>query len=321
MNGPLLEVRDLRAAVGDLDVVRGISFGIAPGETVGLVGESGSGKTFTALSVMGLLPDAARVTGGSIAYEGRDILRLPERERRSLRGAGIAMIHQEPLTALNPLMRVGAQIIEGLRAHGVPRAEARRRMLDTLDEVGLPTPDRTARRYPHQLSGGQRQRIVIAMALAPRPRLLIADEPTTALDATVQQQILAQVDRLRRDHDLAVLWITHDLGVVARLTRRVLVMYAGRIVEDAPVRALYADPRHPYSAGLIASLPPAPAPDGTPAERTPLPAIGGTPPDLAALPPGCPFAPRCPQRADRCTTEEPPLTDRTACWVPKEKWT
>ncbi|MEV6110425.1 ABC transporter ATP-binding protein [Streptomyces sp. NPDC051940] len=316
MNDTLLEVHDLRTSIGDLDVLRGVSFTIAPGETVGLVGESGSGKSFTALSLMGLLPEAARVTGGRIRYEGRDVHALPERERRALRGAGIAMIYQEPLTALNPLMRVGAQILEGLAAHGVTGDTARRRMLAALDEVGLPTPERTARRYPHQLSGGQRQRIVIAMALAMRPRLLIADEPTTALDVTVQQQILTLVDQLRRDHGLAVLWITHDLGVVARLTRRVMVMYAGRIVEDAPVHDLFKDPQHPYTAGLIASLPPARG-----AERAPLPAIGGTPPDLAALPPGCPFAPRCPQRTDRCTAEEPALTHRAACWVPKESWT
>ncbi|MQA25790.1 MAG: ATP-binding cassette domain-containing protein, partial [Micromonosporaceae bacterium] len=300
-------------------VVRDVSFTVGRGETVGLVGESGSGKTFTALSVMGLLPDAARVTAGTVRFDGVDLLTLPERQRRARRGAGIAMIYQDPMTALNPLMTMGAQILEGLDAHGTRGAEARRRMLDALADVGLPRPERIARTYPHQISGGQRQRVMIAMALALRPAMLIADEPTTALDVTIQQQILTLVDDLRQRDGLAVLWITHDLGVVARIAERVMVMYAGRIAEQAPARELFARPQHPYTAGLLASIPPPRI-----AEREPLPQIGGAPPDLGRLPAGCAFEPRCPHRVDRCATEEPPLSargqSRAACWVPRERW-
>jgi oligopeptide/dipeptide ABC transporter ATP-binding protein len=315
----MMEITDLRVAAGGVPVVRGVSLAVDRGEIVGLVGESGSGKSMTALSVLGLLPGGLRVTGGRIEVGGEDLLALPERARQARRGGTVAMIYQDPMTALNPLMTVGAQISEGLRAHGVDRREAHRRTLDAIAEVGLPRPDRVARTYPHRLSGGQRQRVVIAAALAPRPAVLIADEPTTALDVTIQQQILALVDELRVSHDLAVLWITHDLGVVARLAHRVAVMYAGRIVETAPVRDLFAAPHHPYTAGLLAAVPPA-----TGTDRGPLPQIGGAPPELAALPPGCPFQPRCPQRIDRCRTDDPPLTPRgattAACHVPPERW-
>jgi oligopeptide/dipeptide ABC transporter ATP-binding protein len=320
----LLEVEALHAAVSgkgrELPVVRGVSFAVEPGETVGLVGESGSGKSFTALSVMGLLPEGAAVTGGVVRYGGRDLLTLPERERRALRGPELAMIYQDPMTALNPLMKVGAQITEGLAAHGVGGGEARTRMRGALSDVGLPTPDRIARAYPHQLSGGQRQRVMIAMALALRPKLLIADEPTTALDVTIQQQILALVAELRDRTGMAVLWITHDLGVVARIAQRVLVMYAGRIAESGQAGPLYREPHHPYTAGLLGSIPPPRGP-----ERALLPQIGGAPPDVAALPPGCPFHPRCRQAREECRVEEPPLLDRgasrAACWVPREEWT
>ena len=316
----VLTVENLRTVVGtDIPVVRGVSFTIRAGETVGMVGESGSGKTLTALSVMGLLPEAARVTTGRVEFAGHDLVTLPERRRRGLRGAGIAMIYQDPMTALNPFMRVGGQILEGLNAHGVRGVTARRRMLDTLAEVELPRPDRIARAYPHQLSGGQRQRVMIAMALAPRPRLLIADEPTTALDVTIQQQILGLVADFRRRTGLAVLWITHDLGVVARIADRVLVMYAGRIVEQAPVRDLFRRPNHPYTAGLLASVPPRRTGD-----PEPLPQIGGMPPDPARLPTGCGFAPRCPHLESRCVAAEPPVSPRgagtVACWVPRERW-
>jgi len=316
----VLAVDDLRTVVGaGTPVVRGVSFTVHAGEVVGMVGESGSGKTFTALSVMGLLPDAARVSSGRVTFGGTDLLTLPEPARRKVRGAGIAMIYQDPMTALNPYLTVGRQILEGLAAHGVRGGEARRRMRDALTDVDLPRPDRTARAYPHQLSGGQRQRIMIAMALALRPRLLIADEPTTALDVTIQQQILALVDDLRRRTGLAVVWITHDLGVVARIADRVLVMYAGRIVEQAPVRQLYATPHHPYTAGLLASIP-------LPRSGEPqlLRQIDGVPPDPAQLPKGCAFAPRCRHREDRCRHDEPPDTTRqagvVACWVPRERW-
>ncbi|MBI3686926.1 MAG: ABC transporter ATP-binding protein [Actinobacteria bacterium] len=319
----VLEVAELSTAIltatGARPVVRGVSFAVAAGETLAIVGESGSGKTLTALSVMGLLPDGARVTGGSVRLGDRDLLGLGARERRAVRGAELAMIYQDPTTALNPLMRVGAQVRETLRAHGRSAEAARGRTLEALDEVGLPNPERIARAFPHQLSGGMRQRVVIAIAVSTRPRLLIADEPTTALDVTVQQQILALVDRLRADHGMGVIWITHDLGVVARIAQRTLVMYAGRAVEVGRTADLYRAPQHPYTAGLLGSVPPA---RGT--QRPPLAQIGGQPPDPGALPPGCPFRPRCPQARDRCAATEPPLLARppqqAACWVPVPEW-
>ncbi|MEQ7010873.1 ABC transporter ATP-binding protein [Actinopolymorpha sp. B17G11] len=320
----VLAVRDLRASVSsgagrEVPIVRGVSFDVRAGETVALVGESGSGKSFTALALMGLLPDGARITCGSVRLGGRDLLGLDARARRASRGADIAMIYQDPMTSLNPLMRVGDQVVEGLEAHGTRGSAARRRTLDALAEVSLPDPERLARSYPHQLSGGQRQRVMIAMAVALRPRVLIADEPTTALDVTIQQQILTLVDSLARRTGLAVIWITHDLGVVARIARRVLVMYAGRLVESGPSRALFRTPQHPYTTGLLRSLPPMRGD-----ERPPLPQVGGAPPDIAALPAGCAFHPRCPQRIDQCVREEPVLEQRgtnlAACWVPRGRW-
>ena len=319
----VLEVRDLQTVVRtggrELPVVRGVSFDVGAGEAVALVGESGSGKSLTALSVMGLLPDAARVVGGSVRLDGRDLQALPESERRRTRGSQIAMVYQDPMTSLNPLMRVGAQVVESLEAHDVPRDEARRRAIEALGEAGLPRPERVARRYPHELSGGQRQRVMIAMAVALRPTVLIADEPTTALDVTIQQQVLALVDELRRATGMALVWITHDLGVVARVADRVLVMYAGQVVEAGATRDLYRAPQHPYTAGLLGSIPPM---LGT--ERPDLLQIGGAPPDLARRPTGCAFHPRCPQRVDRCVEEEPVLgprgSDLAACWVPREQW-
>ncbi len=247
----LLEVGGLRAGVRSggqqVEIVRGVDISVGAGEVVAIVGESGSGKSFTAMALAGLLSRDALVLGGTVRLAGRDLVGLPEREQRDVRGAQVAMIYQDPMTSLNPLMRVGPQVSEGLRAHGWSREDARARTLEVLDEVGLPRPQRVARAYPHQLSGGMRQRVLIATALAARPRLLIADEPTTALDVTVQLQIVGLIDRLRRDHGLGVLWITHDLGVVARIAERVLVMYAGRIVEDAAALALFRAPQHPYS--------------------------------------------------------------------------
>jgi oligopeptide/dipeptide ABC transporter ATP-binding protein len=319
----VLEVEDLETVIrqGDreLPVVRGVSFEVRAGEAVALVGESGSGKSLTALSVMGLLPTAAQVSGGSLRLAGADLGALTEVERRRLRGAEIAMIYQDPMTSLNPLMRVGAQVVEGLEAHGMRGAEARARAIETLGEVGLPRPERTARAYPHELSGGQRQRVMIAMAVAMKPKVLIADEPTTALDVTIQQQVLALVDELRRATGMALVWITHDLGVVARVAERVLVMYAGRVVESGATRDLYRAPQHPYTAGLLGSIPPMRGSD-----RPPLPQIGGAPPDLTVRPVGCSFNPRCPQRIGRCVEHEPALEPRgenlAACWVPRDRW-
>ncbi len=320
---PVLEVANLQTVVRsggrDLPVVRGVSFDVSAGEAIALVGESGSGKSMTALSMMGLLPAAARVTEGSVRLSGRDVLRLDGLELRRVRGAEIAMIYQEPMTALNPLMRVGAQVVEGLRAHAVPSGDARSRTLEALGEVGLPRPERIARSYPHELSGGQRQRVMIAMAVAMRPKVLIADEPTTALDVTIQQQVLGLVDELRQRHGMALIWITHDLGVVARIAERVLVMYAGRVVESGRSGDLFRRPEHPYTAGLLGSIPPALG-DKRPA----LLQIGGAPPDLAALPAGCTFHPRCPQRVAKCSQQDPALEPRgddlVACWVPRDRW-
>jgi oligopeptide/dipeptide ABC transporter ATP-binding protein len=301
-------------------IIRGVSFDVAPGEAVGVVGETGSGKTLSMLAVMGLLPPMVRRTGGEIMFDGRDLTRLGGRDLRRLRGRELAMVYQDPATSLNPLMTVGAQIAEGLHAHGVARPDAQRRVRDALAQVGIPDPERTSRAYPHQFSGGMRQRAMIATALVLSPKLLIADEPTTALDVTIQQQILALVRRLQDETGMAIVWITHDLGVVARLVDRVVVMYAGHVVEHAPTRALFRRPEHPYTAGLLASLP-----DPTNVTRPPLAQIPGAPPDPARVPSGCPFRDRCPQAIDRCAEERPPLTSRgnggaAACWVPPEEW-
>jgi len=325
MSEPLLSVRGLTVGVQQRraiqPLIRDVSFEVAPGEAVAIVGESGSGKTLTMLSVMGLLPTPPlRVTGGEIGFAGRDLTRLPDRELRRIRGRELAMVYQDPMTSLNPLMRIGDQIAEALTAHGVAGAAARVRTREVLGQVGIPDPDRTANAYPHQFSGGMRQRAMIATALALGPKLLIADEPTTALDVTIQQQILALVRRLQDASSMAMVWITHDLGVVARLVERVIVMYAGRVVEQAPTRRLFRAPEHPYTAGLLASLP-------NPADRAraPLAQIPGTPPDPAAVAQGCPFRERCAQAVERCALEMPPLTDRgdgasAACWVPRESW-
>jgi oligopeptide/dipeptide ABC transporter ATP-binding protein len=320
----LLSVRELEVGVerqrGTQPIVRQVSFDVGAGEAVGIVGETGSGKTLTMLAVMRLLPPQVRLTGGEIRFDGRDLTQMGGRELRRLRGRELAMIYQDPATSLNPLMTVGDQIAEAMTAHGVPRAQARVRMREALAQVGIPDPERTARSYPHQFSGGMRQRAVIAAALVLSPKLLIADEPTTALDVTIQQQILALVRRLQNETDMAMVWITHDLGVVARLVERVVVMYAGHVVEQAPTRRLFRRPEHPYTAGLLASLP-----DPSDPSRPQLAQIPGTPPDPASVPSGCPFSDRCRQAIDRCTRERPPLTARgdsaaAACWVPPEEW-
>jgi oligopeptide/dipeptide ABC transporter ATP-binding protein len=319
----VLRVRDLTVeldvAGGPAPVVSGVSFDVAPGETVALVGESGCGKSMTMLSVMGLHPPVARITGGSIDLGGEDLLRVPESRHRQLRGAEIAMVYQDPMTSLNPLMRIGDQIAEVFTAHGRPRRAGLERAVEVLAQVGIPRPERAVRAYPHEFSGGMRQRVVIAMALALRPKVLIADEPTTALDVTIQQQIITLVARLQAETGMAVVWVTHDLGVVARIADRVLVMYAGHLVEQAPTGSLFRSPQHPYTAGLLASLPPRRGDD-----RGTLAQIPGAPPDPSRPPSGCPFHPRCPQAVDRCRAELPPLTvrgdDAAACFVPPTDW-
>ncbi len=285
-----------------ITAVNGISFEIRAGETLGLVGESGSGKSVTAFSLVRLVQPPGEITAGRVLFRGRDLLTLSDAEMRKVRGAGIGFIFQEPMAALNPVMRVGDHIAEALRVHGLAsRAEARARAIALLSAVRIVDAERRVDDYPHQLSGGMRQRVMIAIALACRPALVIADEPTTALDVTVQAQILDLLREMKREFDLSLLLITHDLGVIAETADRVAIMYAGRIVEQGPVRTIFRNPAHPYTRGLLASIP-----GGSAGSR--LQAIDGTVPSLAALPPGCSFAPRCPQRMDECERAFPPIT-------------
>jgi len=309
MTESLLQVEHLTtgfpAPAGTLIAVNDVSFSIHQGQTLCLVGESGSGKSLTAFSILRLVPSPGRVLGGSIRFGGRDLLALSEDQMCAVRGADIALIFQEPMTALNPVFRVGDQVAEALVVHGrmdwrAARAEAVRLM----DAVRIPDAASRARDYPHQLSGGQRQRVLIAMALACKPALIIADEPTTALDVTIQAQILDLLRQLQAEHGLALLLITHDLGVVAEMADRVAVMYAGRIVEQGPVDAIFASPQHPYTKGLLASLPGAP---GSSKGGKRLQAIEGTVPTLANLPRGCAFEPRCVERVDVCRETVPAL--------------
>jgi oligopeptide/dipeptide ABC transporter ATP-binding protein len=303
----LLSVRNL-TTVFDVPrrpvvAVNDVSFDVHKGETLGLVGESGSGKSVTAFSILRLLQPPGRIARGSILFQGRDLVSLPESDIREVRGAGIGLIFQEPMAALNPVMRVGTQIAEGLRVHGMAgKADARQRAIALLQAVRIPDAERRVDDYPHQLSGGMRQRVMIAVALACSPPLVIADEPTTALDVTVQAQILELLRDMKRELNLALLLITHDLGVIAETADRVAVMYAGRIVEQGPVRAIFNRPLHPYTQGLLASIP------GEQAGSR-LRAIEGVVPNLADLPPGCAFAPRCPHRLDVCTTAVPALVE------------
>jgi oligopeptide/dipeptide ABC transporter ATP-binding protein len=304
---PLLAVENLttRFEMPGRPVVAadGVSFAIRKGETLGLVGESGSGKSVTAFSILRLLQPPGRIASGQVWFQGRDLLTLPESEMRQVRGAGIGLVFQEPMAALNPVMRVGAQIAEGLIVHGLAgRKDARARAVALLRAVRMADPEKRVDDYPHQLSGGMRQRVMIAIALACRPPLVIADEPTTALDVTVQAQILDLLRDMKREFDLSLLLITHDLGVIAETADRVAVMYAGRIVEEGPVRDIFRRPLHPYTRGLLASIP------GDVGGRR-LRAIDGVVPNLAALPPGCAFAPRCPERMAVCDTAVPALAD------------
>jgi oligopeptide/dipeptide ABC transporter ATP-binding protein len=308
----LLEVTNLQThfptRAGLVRAVDGVSFYINRGELLGLVGESGCGKSITALSIMRLIAPPGKIVGGEISFDGRNLLKLSDSEMRAIRGNDIAMIFQDPMTSLNPVFTVGEQIAEALRLHRkLSRKAARAGAIEAMREVSIPDPARRIDDYPHQLSGGMRQRVMIAMALACDPKLLIADEPTTALDVTIQAQILELLNELRKNRELAILLITHDLGVVAEVADRVAVMYTGRIVEESPVEELFARPRHPYTEGLLRSVPKLSSATAAKAER--LETIEGTVPSPTDLPPGCHFAPRCPYRMPRCTAEEIPLYD------------
>ncbi|PYS22379.1 MAG: peptide ABC transporter ATP-binding protein [Acidobacteria bacterium] len=306
----LLEVRNLRTHFqtreGLVRAVDGVNFYLDRGELLGLVGESGCGKSITALSIMRLVAPPGKIVSGEILFAGRDLLKLANAEMRGVRGNDVAMIFQDPMTSLNPVFTVGEQIAEALRLHRkLSRKAARKAAVDGMREVSIPDTELRANDYPHQLSGGMRQRVMIAMALACDPKLLIADEPTTALDVTIQAQILELLDNLRKTRELAVLLITHDLGVVAEVADRVAVMYTGKIVEESPVNELFARPKHPYTEGLLRSVPKLTKKDVVKAER--LQTIEGTVPRTTALPPGCHFEPRCPYRMPRCKKGEIPL--------------
>ena len=309
MTGAVLSLRDvkldLKTPEGYVRILHDVSFDVAPGEIVGVVGESGSGKSMTALTVLQLLPPKARLTAAQIGFDGVDLATMPPRGLRGIRGKKIGMVFQDPMTTLDPVMQVGKQIDEAYRIHHprAPRGEARAKTLQMLRLVGVPDAENRAKQYPHQWSGGMRQRAVIAMALVNDPRVIIADEPTTALDATIQAQVLDALIRARDELGVAVVLITHDLGIIAQVASRVVVMYAGRVVEVASTREIFADSRHPYSNALIESRP------GAHRRGEPLTAIPGRPPLMADLPPGCPFAPRCasPFKSELCTAERPAL--------------
>ncbi len=314
----LLEVTGLhtcfRSDEGEFAAVDGVQFSVEAGETLAIVGESGCGKSVTSLSIMGLVRPPGRIAAGSVRFEGRELVGLPAQEMQALRGKTMAMIFQEPMSSLNPAFTVGEQIVEGLRRHRrITRAQAVERALQMLERVRIPAPEQRFHEHPHQLSGGMRQRAMIAMALANEPRLLIADEPTTALDVTIQAQILDLMHTLQRETGTAIVLITHDLGVVAEAADTVVVMYAGRIVEQAPVAALFEQPQHPYTVGLLGSMP------RLQGQATRLAAIAGQVPSPLRRPPGCAFAERCPFADTRCRSEGPPWRavgdhHHAACW-------
>jgi oligopeptide transport system ATP-binding protein len=316
----LLEVRNLTTRFytvdGVVSALNGISYSVERGECLAIVGESGSGKTVGVLSILRLIPSPpGRIIAGSVLFDGTDLLTLDDSALRRIRGSAIAVVFQDPMTSLNPVMRIGAQITESLLAHArLTRRQARARAAELLAMVGIPAPARRLNDYPHQFSGGMRQRVMIAMALSCSPQLIIADEPTTALDVTIQAQIVELVKKLQAEFGTAVIWISHDLGVVARLADRVAVMYAGHIVEQAPVDELYARPAHPYTIGLLGSLPRLDA-----RGKRKLKAIAGLPPNLIGEQRGCPFVPRCRFASDRCRDRNPPLVEvspghAVACW-------
>ncbi len=316
----LLEVKGLKTQFftqdGVVHAVNGISYELHEGETIAIVGESGSGKSVGVMSLLRLIPQPpGKIVGGEVWFQGKDLLRISDDEIRQIRGKHIAMIFQDPMTSLNPVLTIGYQIMEALQLHlGMDKKRARERAIELLEMVGIPGAATRLDAYPHQFSGGMRQRVMIAMGLSCNPQVLIADEPTTALDVTIQAQIVELVKSLKEQIGMAIIWITHDLGVVAALAERVIVMYAGQIVEEAEVHELYSDPHHPYTIGLLRSVPRL---DMGKSKR--LIPIEGLPPDLIDLPPGCPFAPRCEYRTKKCLEENPPTerispTRRVACW-------
>ncbi|HCZ06371.1 MAG TPA: peptide ABC transporter ATP-binding protein [Thermotogae bacterium] len=315
---PILQVKDLRTYFytedGVVKAVDGVSFEVYEGETLGIVGESGCGKSVTSLSILRLLDEKGRIESGEIIYKGKNLLELSESEMRKIRGNEIAMIFQEPMTALNPVYTIGDQIMEAIILHqGLSKDEARKLAIDMLRKVGIPEPEKRVDEYPHELSGGMRQRAMIAMALSCNPSILIADEPTTALDVTIQAQILELMQQLQKEYGMSIIMITHDLGVIAEMSDRVLVMYAGKVVEHASVRELFKNPKHPYTWGLMNSIP------RLDIEYERLYAIPGTVPDALHFPEGCRFHTRCEFATDKCRSEEPPLVEvspghLSACW-------
>jgi oligopeptide/dipeptide ABC transporter ATP-binding protein len=305
MTGDLLRIDALHVAFGEREVVRGVDLRIAPGEVVGLVGESGSGKSMSALALMRLLPTGGRISSGAVEFRGQDLLGMSNKAFNALRGSQIGMIFQDPLSALNPAISIGRQLTDMIRAHQpLSFRAAQARAEELLGLVGIPFPRQRLLAYPHELSGGMRQRVMIALAVSCNPSLLIADEPTTALDVTVQAQVMDLLDRIRQEFGIAILFISHNLELVAEISSRVIVMYAGRIVETGEVQELFAAPRHPYTRQLLRCIPRL---DGS---RGPMPTIPGLPPRIGALPPGCPFAPRCDRAEAICHKETPPIAWR-----------
>ncbi|MCR6673158.1 ABC transporter ATP-binding protein [Devosia ginsengisoli] len=318
MTEPILSVRDLKTSFftqrGEVQAVRGVSFDVYPGEILGIVGESGSGKSITCMSILRLLKPAGRIKSGSAIFDGQDLMTLSEADLSDVRGNRIGMIFQDPMTSLNPTLSVGEQVIETILRHRkATRAEARARAVELFELVRIPSAAERLKSYPHEFSGGMRQRVMIAIALACDPKLLIADEPTTALDVTIQRQILGLLRDLQQRLGMAVILITHDLGVIAEVTDRIVVMYGGLVMETGPVRDLFATPKHPYTRGLLASVPD--LRDDTHRRLTPIP---GSPPDMAHPPSGCPFTPRCPHAMRICATDLPPIFgigQGARCWL------
>lgn len=323
MREPLLEVNQMSTSFftreGEVQAVRGVSFELARGEVIGIVGESGSGKSVMAKSILSIVAPPGKIVGGSVKLGGQELVGLPEKQLRSMRGNRMAMIFQDPMTSLNPVKTIGSQLIEVIMRHQkLSKAQARLLSIELLHSVGIPSPETRIDQYPHEFSGGMRQRVMIAMALSCKPELLIADEPTTALDVTIQAQILDLLRELRDRSDTSIVLITHDLGVVAQVCTRVIVMYGGMVMEEGSVEDIFYHPQHPYTQGLLRSIPKDPV-EG----RQRLVPIQGTPPNLLTPPPGCPFADRCPHKQERCEREIPPAFEvggghRSACWLTEQ---